>query len=188
MLLQRFFVPEVPAGYQPGSLLAQIAKRDLPGMMCSVGTPEATIDLQSSRIDVRERVKRVFFQHTTMTVYGLGRPKGTARAFAQHTGEFRRTGIRFKGDGVLVGRLDRTDVTDVLTPLDFTRLSISGMPGAFRVEIETYGGAEVVLRSPRVRRYVPMGQDQSTLLLEAFRVIAAALSNERPPNPEGGHA
>lgn len=176
MFLRRFFVPEAPPGYRPGSLLARIAARDLPRMECAAGEAVATLRASTGRIDVRERVRKDFLQHTALAVFGMGDAHGEARARARHTGALGRKGVRFEGDPLLSGVLTCPDVVAAVLPLDFTRLEVSGVPGAFRIEIETYGGAEVVLRLPRMRRYVPLGREQCEHLLGAFEAIAAALS------------
>ena len=176
MFLRRFFVPEMPPGYRPGSLLARIAMRDLPQMECAAGEAKATIRASAGRIDVRERVRRDFLQHTALAVFGMGDAHGQARACARHTGTLGRKGVRFEGDPLLSRALGCPDVVTALLPLDFTRLEVSGIPGAFRIEIETYGGAEVVLRLPKMRRYVQLGRKQCELLLGAFEAIANALS------------
>ena len=190
MFLKSFFAPELPAGYRPGALLARIAERDLPEMECieAKDAPAAAIPLKGQSIDVRERIKKDFLLHTTLAVFGLGDAEGPACATAHHTGGLKRTGVSFTGDQILTDPLSRPEVTDALLPLDFTRLEIFGTPAAFRIEIETYGGSEVVMRVPRTRRYVPLGPRQSHHLLLAFDAIAGALSKATGDDTEGGAA
>lgn len=187
MILRRFFVPDTPAGYRPGALLARIAAHDMPQLECGgvVGS-EGVIRRGAHQIEVRERIRRDFLQHTSIAVFALGENDGSALSTAHHTGNIRRNGVRFEGDPVLSSRLNCPDVADALLPLDFTRFEVSGTPAAYRIEIETYGAAEVVLQLPRMRRYVPLGTEQSKHLFAAFDAVSSALNCDAPL--EGAHS
>lgn len=173
--VREFFAPETPAGFWPGDLLAQIAERDLTQMEHSNDGSPGSIKTNGMIISVHERVRRDFLQHTAIAVFRMGRVEGNAKVRARHTGSMKRTGVRFEGEKKFVGALQSGDVIKTLLPLDFTRLEIFGTSEACGIEIETYGASRVVMRIPRVRRYVPLGSEQRAHLMKAFGVISKVL-------------
>lgn len=174
--IRRFFVPDHPAGYVPGELARLIAERDLPLVECSGDGTPSSLRCKAGEILLRERVKRNFLQYTAIPVFTMGVAEGNLKAAVRHEGFANRTGLEVTGDEELAAPLRRPEVAEILMPLDFTRLELSGSPTGIHIEIETFGAAQVIMRIPRVRRYVSLGKIQSQLLVRAFEAIAGSFS------------
>jgi hypothetical protein len=168
-----------PGGYQPGMTLERV-RRDLAALDCA---SESATRLHCSagglEFDVVERVEAMFLSHTVLCEFELSVPAGgaePARLELQHTGAFKRDGIRCvvkQGDRAELGKLAQRIEQDAalrsaILPLDFRRCELLRGEQGWTVRIEHFGASEVVNRLPSMRRYIRLTAEQRQSLLASF--------------------
>jgi hypothetical protein len=176
-----------PGGYHPGLTLEKV-RRDLAALDCAA---QSATRLHCSaagglEFDVCERVEPMFLSHTVLCEFELAVPgvcTEPARLELQHTGAFKREGIRClvqQGDrtelAALAQRIEQDAVLlTAILPLDFRRCELIRGEQGWTVRIEHFGASEVVNRLPSMRRYIRLTAEQRQSLLASFAAIRRLL-------------
>nr|WP_294865227.1 DUF3156 family protein [uncultured Pseudogulbenkiania sp.] len=176
-----------PGGYRPGLTLERV-RHNLAPLECQVESATLLHCNASSGLafDVRERVEPMFLAHTVLCEFELAVPgssTGPARLELQHTGAFKREGIRCvvkQGDraelATLIRRIEQdASLRAAILPLDFRRCELIGSEQGWLVRIEHFGASEVVNRLPPMRRYIRLTPEQRQCLLASFVVFIRLL-------------
>jgi hypothetical protein len=197
--LARGLFDRPPQGYVPGLTLGR-ALAELQGALpvATTGTTTALLGSAGAGLDceVRERVERHFLMHLVGLELVLKVPAQAvpgARFTIRNTGMLFRTGIACAVPSRhrhlvrnLAEQLDRDVVlTAAFMGFDFRRCEITGTAEGWTVLLEPFGASEVVNRMPSFRRYLRLGREQVSALVDALQALQRLLALPQEPGDQG---
>ncbi|MCB6184957.1 DUF3156 family protein [Leeia sp. TBRC 13508] len=183
-IVSQYFQPQTPRAYQAGATLRRVML-NLKGLHfeeTSLSTANFSTTTSGICGTVAEKIDPLLFAHTVTTVFRFQIAPTSSAIFEWelgHLGAMRRQGVRINkklAGSEAVEKLADQIRTDPLVlqhwlPLDAKTCRLIGNENGVYLEMEHFGGSEVVASFPNIRRYVRITPEQWQYALKVVREI-----------------